>query len=157
MDNLQGINDAKVGETDEEGQNMKNDYPVNTCTSPSDHELFISILEPVSIRNAELLASIGCSASTGTICLENELSIRMWLQKEWVIDDLQIFQGINIKHSKAHDVVNSEQRTKNQAAIQLLKKWMSDKQKADYDKKAWPVVKKLIEDNRLSDRRRFDK
>jgi hypothetical protein len=39
--------------------------------------------------------------------------------------------------------------------LALLRSWKEDK--TGYDKRAWPILKKAIEENRLSSRRRFDK
>ena len=44
-------------------------------------------------------------------------------------------------------------RPKNEAALQLLRQWMADK--SGYDEETWPVLKKAIEENRLSRRKRF--
>ena len=46
------------------------------------------------------------------------------------------------------------QRMKNEAAIQLIAEWLADE--SGYDEKTWPIVKKVIEENRLSYRRRFN-
>ena len=46
------------------------------------------------------------------------------------------------------------QRVKNEAAIQLLKEWMEDE--SGYDERMWPIAKKVLEENRLSYRVRFD-
>lgn len=45
------------------------------------------------------------------------------------------------------------QRQKNEAARRLLQEWLADE--SGYDEEVWPKVKQLIEDNRLSSRRRF--
>jgi len=45
------------------------------------------------------------------------------------------------------------QETKNEAAIRLLREWMADE--SGYDEQVWPIVKKAIEENRSSYRRRF--
>jgi hypothetical protein len=45
-------------------------------------------------------------------------------------------------------------RIKNEIAIRLLQTWLADE--SDYDEKAWTLVKKTIEENRLSNRKRFD-
>ena len=44
-------------------------------------------------------------------------------------------------------------RPKNEAALRLLRQWMADK--SGYDEETWPVLKKAIEENRLSRRKRF--
>ena len=46
------------------------------------------------------------------------------------------------------------QRIKNEVAIRLLQSWLSDE--SGYDEKNWETVKKLIEENRLSNRSKFD-
>jgi hypothetical protein len=45
------------------------------------------------------------------------------------------------------------QRQKNEAARRLLQEWLADE--SGYDEEIWPKVKQLIEDNRLSPRKRF--
>ena len=45
------------------------------------------------------------------------------------------------------------QRQKNEAARRLLQEWLADE--SGYDEEVWPKVKRLIEDNRLSPRKRF--
>lgn len=42
----------------------------------------------------------------------------------------------------------------NEAARRLLREWLSDT--SGYDEAAWPQAKKVIEENRLSPRSRFD-
>ena len=43
---------------------------------------------------------------------------------------------------------------KNVAAIRLLREWMADE--SGYDEQVWPTVRKVLEENRLSYRARFD-
>ena len=45
------------------------------------------------------------------------------------------------------------QPARNEAAIQLLAEWMADQ--SGYDERAWPTAKRVIEENRLSGRKRF--
>jgi hypothetical protein len=45
------------------------------------------------------------------------------------------------------------QRHKNEAARRLLHEWLADD--SGYDEEVWPKVKQLIEENRLSPRKRF--
>ena len=49
--------------------------------------------------------------------------------------------------------INPAQKQKNESAIELLDEWLADE--SGYDEQVWPTVKKLIEENRLSDRSRF--
>ena len=46
------------------------------------------------------------------------------------------------------------QRIKNEVAIHLIDEWLVDD--SGYDEMVWEKVKATIEDNRLSERRRFD-
>ena len=46
------------------------------------------------------------------------------------------------------------QARQNESVRKLLREWLSDT--SGYDEEAWPQVKQLIEDNRLSSRSRFD-
>jgi thioredoxin-like negative regulator of GroEL len=45
------------------------------------------------------------------------------------------------------------QRQKNEAARRLLQEWLADD--SGYDEEVWSKVKQLIEENRLSPRKRF--
>jgi len=45
------------------------------------------------------------------------------------------------------------QRYKNEAARRLLQEWLADD--SGYDEEVWSKVKQLIEENRLSPRKRF--
>jgi len=47
-----------------------------------------------------------------------------------------------------------DQIEKNQAVIRLLEEWLADD--SGYDEQVWPIVKKDIEENRLSYRKRFN-
>jgi hypothetical protein len=44
-------------------------------------------------------------------------------------------------------------RHRNEAARQLLREWRADT--SGYDEEAWPKVKRIIEENRLSARSKF--
>lgn len=48
----------------------------------------------------------------------------------------------------------ASQKARNKAAIALLDKWLADE--SGYDERVWPRLKKAIEENRLSSRKRFD-
>jgi hypothetical protein len=51
------------------------------------------------------------------------------------------------------DTVLAAQRQKNEAARRLLQEWLTDD--SGYDEEVWPKVKQIIEENRLSPRKRF--
>jgi len=58
-----------------------------------------------------------------------------------------------IQEAECIDENQATQRMKNEAAIQLIAEWLADE--SGYDERTWPIVKKAIEENRLSYRRRF--
>lgn len=45
-------------------------------------------------------------------------------------------------------------RTKTRQLMKLLDSWLADE--SGYDERVWPRLKKAIEENRLSSRKRFD-
>ena len=47
----------------------------------------------------------------------------------------------------------ARQKARNEAAISLLNKWLADE--SGYDERVWPIVKRAIEQNRTSYRKRF--
>jgi hypothetical protein len=51
------------------------------------------------------------------------------------------------------DDVLATQKKKNEAVIHLLDEWLADE--SGYDEEVWPIVKKAIEENRPSHRKRF--
>lgn len=42
---------------------------------------------------------------------------------------------------------------KNEYAIRLLQEWLADE--SGYDEKNWPLIKRAVEENKTSSRRRF--
>ena len=50
-------------------------------------------------------------------------------------------------------IITEDNMTKNNEAIKLLDTWLADE--SGYDERVWPIIKKMIEGNRLSTRRRF--
>ena len=52
------------------------------------------------------------------------------------------------------DGVLEIQRIKHDVAIHLIEEWLADE--SGYDETVWEMVKATIEDNKLSERRRFD-
>jgi len=61
--------------------------------------------------------------------------------------------GLRRKPEVPIDAALAAQRQKNEAARRLLQEWLTDD--SGYDEEVWPKVKQLIEDNRLSPRKRF--
>lgn len=58
-----------------------------------------------------------------------------------------------LKKSNSRSEARALQKAKNEAAISLLNKWLSDE--SGYDERVWPQLKKAIEENRPSYRKRF--
>ncbi len=61
---------------------------------------------------------------------------------------------IEIPPSTLLDDIMAIQRIKNEVAMRLLQAWLADD--SGYDERVWELVKKAIEENKLSDRKRFD-
>jgi hypothetical protein len=57
------------------------------------------------------------------------------------------------KQEVSVDADMAARRQKNEAARLLLQEWLRDD--SGYDEEVWPKVKQIIEDNRLSPRKRF--
>jgi hypothetical protein len=58
-----------------------------------------------------------------------------------------------VRRSAARGEAEVRQKARNEAAISLLNKWLADE--SGYDERVWPIVKKAIEQNRPSYRKRF--
>lgn len=52
-------------------------------------------------------------------------------------------------------VINAEQAQKNQAAIALLDSWLSEDEEAAEHQQTWDYLKKVLDEDRLSDRLLF--
>ena len=61
---------------------------------------------------------------------------------------------IEIPPSTLLDDIMAIQRIKNEVAMRLLQAWLADD--SGYDERVWELVKKAIEENKLSNRKRFD-
>ncbi len=59
------------------------------------------------------------------------------------------------KNSGTIEISDEILRIKNEVAIRLFQDWIVDE--TGYDEKTWENVKLAIENNRLSDRKRFNK
>lgn len=57
------------------------------------------------------------------------------------------------RHAKSPRMGESAQKTKIRKLRKLLETWLADE--SGYDERVWPIVKKAIEDNRPSYRKRF--
>jgi hypothetical protein len=61
--------------------------------------------------------------------------------------------GSRRKQEGRIDTALAAQRQTNEAARRLLQEWLTDD--SGYDEEVWPKVKQIIEENRLSPRKRF--
>ena len=59
-------------------------------------------------------------------------------------------QSIDLDRTTEEEV--AAQRKKNEAARELLRKWMADE--SGYDEETWPILKAALEEDRLSPRKR---
>ncbi|MEB3191662.1 MAG: hypothetical protein VKL42_15090 [Snowella sp.] len=57
--------------------------------------------------------------------------------------------------STTSPIINTEQAQKNQAAIALLDSWLSDDEDASEHQQTWEYLKKVMDEDRLSDRPLF--
>jgi hypothetical protein len=74
-------------------------------------------------------------------------------QPEYVEHTAKGVIGPRQKQEVPIDSALAAQRQKNEAARRLLQEWLTDD--SGYDEEVWPKVKQIIEDNRLSPRKRF--
>jgi hypothetical protein len=96
------------------------------------------------------------SASSRYAGISAELARRMVEQSASATSTywLETGQAVGALEQEALAQSVMTQRQKNQAAIRLLQEWLADE--SGYDEENWPIIKKAIEENRLSDRKRFD-
>jgi len=64
-----------------------------------------------------------------------------------------VVNPVAVRHELPGEILEI-QRLKNEVAIHLIEEWLADD--SGYDETVWEKVKATIEDNRLSERRRFD-
>ena len=64
----------------------------------------------------------------------------------------QFQQTISLTNSP---IINAEQAQKNQAAINLLDSWLSEDEDACEHQQTWDYLKKVMDEDRLSDRPLF--
>lgn len=65
-----------------------------------------------------------------------------------------VSSAVEFQRSKLPNDILAVQRLKNEVAMRLLQVWLADD--SGYDEKAWKIVKKALEKNKLSNRKRFD-
>ena len=93
------------------------------------------------------------SAAAGQQALKDASAIPYGAPRpDAVIQDLALPSQLRTVE-QATDTLESVQQARNQAAIHLLQAWLGDA--SGYDEHAWPIVKKALEQNRLSSRTLF--
>jgi len=65
-----------------------------------------------------------------------------------------VSSAVKFQRPKLPNDILAVQRLKNEVAMRLLQVWLADD--SGYDEKAWKIVKKALEKNKLSNRKRFD-
>ncbi len=83
------------------------------------------------------------------------MSIETHIEPEPSGQPTESYAQIAIRNQETHANTEEEaaQRQRNAAARRLLQEWLGDE--SGYDEEVWPQVKQLIEENRLSPRKRF--
>jgi len=61
---------------------------------------------------------------------------------------------INTESQKDTDSIIASQKSRSASLIKLLSEWMADE--SGYDEENWPRIKKMLEENRTSDRPIFN-
>jgi hypothetical protein len=74
-----------------------------------------------------------------------------------ILRHLSVDAAINASYVEVMSVANLNKpkvKRRHPRAVLLLRNWMETE--ADYDTQAWPRAKRVIENNRLSSRKRFN-
>ncbi|MFM7576906.1 MAG: hypothetical protein ACKO5Q_08215 [Microcystaceae cyanobacterium] len=78
------------------------------------------------------------------------------IPKEYWTDVLETLR--QFRHhvpTTSSSMVNAEQAEKNQGAINLLDSWLSENEEASEHQQTWDYLKKVMDEDRLSDRPLF--
>jgi thioredoxin-like negative regulator of GroEL len=82
------------------------------------------------------------------------MDIEVQTQSKPEVDAVQDASAVPQRKQEAPAAAEvAAQRQKNEAARRLLQEWLADD--SGYDEEVWSEVKQLIEENRLSPRKRF--
>jgi hypothetical protein len=82
------------------------------------------------------------------------MDIEVQTQSKPEVDAVQDASAVPQRKQEAPTAAEvAAQRQKNEAARRLLQEWLADD--SGYDEEVWSEVKQLIEENRLSPRKRF--
>jgi hypothetical protein len=115
------------------------------------HDPFAANLDKLSREAVELLRRLPLERWTSSLDVHWDIAIIRHLLEQ--VGSAASFQWLTLRPEESSNAARAVQRAKNEAAIRLLQKWISDE--SGYDEAVWPRVKQAIEENRLSERKRF--
>jgi hypothetical protein len=115
------------------------------------HDPFAANLEELSKEAVELLRRFPLERWTASLDVHWDIAIIRHLLEQ--VGSAASFHWLTPPPAESSNASRTVQRAKNEAAIRLLQKWISDE--SGYDEAVWPRVKEAIEENRLSERKRF--
>ena len=115
------------------------------------HDPFAANVDELSREAVELLRRLPFERWTASLDVHWDIVITRHLLEQ--VGSAASFHWLTPPPEQALDAARAVQRAKNEAAIRLLQTWISDE--SGYDEAVWPRVKQAIEENRLSERKRF--
>lgn len=129
-------------------------YAGNSCAVDDRSAPRWSLPDDINSEIERSLARESSSTSAGISLGEIALGRRLSHERSLVRQHQPTASFLEESHNHAVFARDSEvQRRKNQKALALLREWLADE--SGYDERTWPILKKAIEENRLSDRKRF--
>lgn len=115
------------------------------------HDPFAANSGELSKEAVDLLRRLPLERWTASSDVRWDIAITRHLREQ--VGSAASFHWLTPRPERSSHTARAVQRAKNEAAIRLLQKWMSDE--SGYDEAVWPRVKQAIEENRLSERKRF--
>jgi hypothetical protein len=115
------------------------------------HDPFATNLDELSKETVDLLRRLHLERWTASLHIHWDIAIIRHLLEQ--VGSAASIHWLALPPAESSNPVRMVQRAKNEAAIRLLQKWISDE--SGYDEAVWPRVKQAIEENRLSERKHF--
>ena len=115
------------------------------------HDPFAANLDELSREAAELLRRLPLERWTASSDVHWDIAIIRHLLEQ--AGSAASFRWLTPRPQVSSSATRAGQRAKNEAAIRLLQQWLTDE--SGYDEAVWPRVKQAIEENCLSERKRF--
>jgi hypothetical protein len=115
------------------------------------HDPFAANLDELSREAVELLRRLPLERWTASSDVHWDIAITRHLLEQ--VGSTASFHWLTPRPRASSNAARAVQRAKNEAAIRLLQQWLTDE--SGYDEAVWPRVKQAIEENRLSERKRF--